>query len=128
MLNLDRAISPHNSLTDLSNTVIGGDPALLRQPYTSLTKDFLDVDLPKDIGSSFEVPIFFFSGAHDFQTPVTLSDQWFSKIKAPHKELIHFEESSHMTFNEEPGKFLTALVNRVLPLAAAESDRKASNG
>ena len=128
MLSLDRAISPHITLTDLSNTIIGDDAALLRPPYTSLTKDFLDIDLPKDIGSSFKVPIFFFSGAHDFQTPVTLSDQWFSKIKAPHKELLHFEESSHMVFSEEPGKFLTALVNRVLPLAAAESDRKVSNG
>lgn len=115
--NLERTISPHLTLTDLSNNIFGNDPALLRPPYTSLTKDFLDIDLPNDIGSKFDIPIFFFTGRHDYQTPVTLSDQWFDQITAPHKSCIHFEASSHMVFSEEPGKFLVSLINHVLPLA-----------
>ena len=113
---LDKSISPHLTLTDLSNNIVGDDIAFNRPPYHIL-KDYFEVDLPKDIGSSFEVPIFFFSGRHDFQVPVTLSDQWFSEIKSPHKELIHFEESSHVIVNEEPGKVLVALVSKVLPCA-----------
>jgi len=116
MFALERTLSPHLSLTDLSNAILGDGMAVFRPPYT-FTRDLLSNDLPKDIGSDFEVPIFFFTGAHDWQTPVTLSDQWFQEICAPHKELIHFTESSHCVVNEEPGKFLVALVNKVLPFA-----------
>lgn len=122
----DRLISPHLTLTDLSNVALGDEVAVLRPPYT-FTKDFLVTDLPMDVGSSFEVPIFFFTGAHDWQTPRILSDQWFSQINAPYKELIHFKESCHMIVNEEPGKVLTALVNKVLPYAQAEMGRDANH-
>ena len=127
MFALDNAISPHLSLTDLSHAIIGDEVAVFRPPYT-LTEEFLNIDLPNDLGSSFEAPIFFFSGTHDYHTPVSLSDQWFSEINAPYKELIHFEESSHLIINEEPGKFLMALVSKVLPLAAVESSREVTNG
>ena len=112
---LERSISPHLTLTDLSHSIIGDEPALERD--LTFTKQVLDNDLPNDLGNSFEVPIFFFSGAHDWHTPISLSDKWFGHIKAPYKELIHFEESSHFVVNEEPGKFLIALVNSVLPFA-----------
>ena len=121
--NLDRAISPHLTLTDLSNSITGDEIAVFRPPYT-FTKDFLETDLPKELGFSFEVPIFFFSGRHDWHTPVVLSDKWFNQMNAPYKELIHFEESSHAVVNEEPGKVLTALVNKVLPFAKKETAEK----
>jgi len=126
MMAFDQLISPHLTLTDLTNAKLGGEVAILRPPYT-LAKEFLDIDLPNDVGSSFEVPIFFFTGAHDWQTPWTLSDQWFSQIDTSYKELIHFEESSHFIVNEEPGKVLTALVNKVLPCAQPEMDQEANN-
>lgn len=121
MFNFERAISPHLTLTDLSHSVLGDEIALLRPPY-GFTKEFLAIDLPSDVGPSFEVPIFFFSGTHDWQTPTILSDQWFNEIQAPYKELIHFEESCHGIVNEEPGKVLVALVSKVLPLAQAVTD------
>ena len=116
MVAFDRAVSPHLTLTDISHSVLGDDVALFRSPYR-FTTEFMAIDLPSDVGSSFEVPIFFFTGSHDWHTPRLLSDKWFSQINAPYKELIHFEESSHIIVNEEPGKVLTALVNKVLPLA-----------
>lgn len=119
---LERLLSPHLSATDLSNGTIGYEDPVARPPYTGFTKEFVDNDLPKSIGSSFEVPIFFFSGRHDHQVSVTLSDQWFAQIEAPNKTLIHFEESSHMIINEEPGKLLLALVNKVLPFAQPNID------
>ena len=112
----DRLSSPHLTLNDLPNNTIGDEPALFRAGYR-FAREYMAIDLPNDVGSSFEVPLFFFSGRHDYQTPVTLSDQWFSDISAPHKELIHFEESSHFVVNEEPGKVLVALVSKVLPFA-----------
>lgn len=120
IFSLEKAISPHLSLTDLTNSILGDEVAVFRPPYT-FTKDWIVYDLPKDVGSNFEVPIFFFTGCHDWQTPVSLSDQWFKEITAPYKELIHFEESSHFVTNEEPGKVLVALVNKVLPFSHQSS-------
>ncbi|MDA9296187.1 alpha/beta hydrolase [Porticoccaceae bacterium] len=127
MLGLEKTLSPHITLTDLSHLVFGGEVALFRPPYT-FTKEFLDIDLPKDIGNAFEVPIFFFTGRHDWQTPIVLSDQWFEEISAPYKEVIHFEESSHCVVNEEPGKTLIALVNKVLPFAKVDSHEAEASG
>ena len=116
MVNLDRTISPHLTLTDLSNSILGDEMALLR-PSGGFTEDCLNQNLPKLLGSSFDVPIFFFTGAHDWHTPKVLSDKWFEQIEAPHKELVVFEESCHFVVNEEPGKVITALVTKVLPFA-----------
>ena len=120
MLAFDQLISPHLSLTDLSNSILGNEPAYIRHPESFATACY-NIDLPKDLGSSFDVPIFFLTGSHDRQTSVDLSDKWFSEIEAPHKELIHFEESSHVVINEEPGRFLLALVNRILPFSQVEA-------
>lgn len=123
MLNFDRAISPHLTLTDLSNALVGDEVALFRAPYT-LTKELMEFDLAKQLGSSFKAPIFFFTGSHEWHIPRLLSDKWFSQIDAPYKELIHFEESCHVVVNEEPGKVLVALVNKVLPFAQSEKDQE----
>lgn len=116
MINFEKLVSPHLTLIDLSNGILGEDIALFRPPYT-LTKEFMTVDLPNVLGSSFKVPIFFFTGTHDWHTPRVLSDKWFHQIDAPYKALIHFKESSHLVVNEEPGKVLISLVSKVLPCA-----------
>ena len=116
MLKSDQILSPHLTLMDINNLLLGDDIALFRNPATIAT-DFVNVNLPEQLGSSFEVPIFFFTGTHDWHTPKILSDAWFDQIKAPYKELIHFQESCHVIVNEEPGKVLMALVNKVLPCA-----------
>ena len=115
----DKLTSPHITLSDLSNSILGDKRAMERPPYI-FAKEFFSIDLPKDIGSTFKVPIFFFTGSHDWQTPVLLSDKWFSEINSPHKELIHFEESSHCVVNEEPGKFLINFITKVLPFSKGE--------
>ena len=99
---------------------------MFRAPY-HFTKEFIGIDLPNNVGSTFEVPIFFFSGSHDWVTPVSLSDEWFGQINAPYKELIHFEESSHILISEEPGKVLFALVSKVLPFAQNVTDREVND-
>lgn len=123
----ERAISPHLTMTDITNAFSGDEIALYR-PNNSLRTNFMSIDLPRDVGSSFQVPVFFFTGAHDWHTPRVLSDKWFDQINAPYKELIHFEESSHMVVNEEPGKFLATLVAKVLPMKEAEHSRGVNRG
>lgn len=122
---LEKLMSPHLTLTDLCHYILGDEPALFRSGQR-FAKEFMANDLPNDLGSTFDVPIFFFTGTHDYQTPVSLSDQWFSEITAPYKELIHFNESSHTVVNEEPGKVLVALVNKVLPFSNKKA--KGTNG
>ena len=119
IVNLDRSISPHLTLADIGHAVLGNN----EETFNAFSKETLKSNLPAQLGSSFNTPIFFFTGSHDYHTSRLLSDQWFSEIDAPYKELIHFEESCHVVINEEPGKFLMALVNKVLPFAQSETSR-----
>jgi len=119
---LSRLLNPFLTVSDLVNGIFGDQPACYLPPY-HFADELMQMNLPDQIGSSFDVPIFFFSGRHDYQTPVTLSDAWFEKIKAPYKELVHFEESAHIVVREEPGKVLVNLVNKVLPFAQAKGPK-----
>ena len=62
-------------------------------------------------------PLVFFAGRYDYTTPSSLMEEWFAKVKAPKKKFIWFEQSAHMIYEEEPGRFLVHLVQDVLPLA-----------
>lgn len=120
LLALNKLLSPHINITDIVSRITADFLAILKPPHSVFAKDFMDINLPEQIGCSFEVPIFFFSGRYDYQTSVQLSDQWFDCIEAPCKKLIHFEESSHCMPYEEPGKFLVSLVNDVLPMTISD--------
>ena len=110
---VDKWISPHYTLLDnfkrLFATQLSSD-----HPFAD---NFLKFNLPKEVGDTFELPIFFFSGVNDFHIPYANSDRWFNKISAPHKEHIVFNGSAHSAYLSEPGEFLIALVTKVLPFA-----------
>jgi pimeloyl-ACP methyl ester carboxylesterase len=78
------------------------------------------VNLMDDV--KFEIPIVIMQGRYDRGTSSQLVDEWYAKIEAPLKKLIWFEDSSHMVYEEEPGKMLVALVNEVLPLTRQTHD------
>ena len=102
--------SPHYTLSELYRAFYGGSPV-----SQQLGEEFMGIDLPKEIGSEFEAPVFFFTGRHDWHIPCSQSDDWFQKINAPYKEQIWFEESAHCAQEKEVGKFLEALITNVLP-------------
>jgi pimeloyl-ACP methyl ester carboxylesterase len=52
-----------------------------------------------------QIPIYFFTGRHDYTDPFELTEQYFELIQAPHKELVWFENSAHFPFLEEPDRF-----------------------
>ncbi|MEG2633316.1 MAG: alpha/beta hydrolase, partial [Oscillospiraceae bacterium] len=69
--------------------------------------------------TEFKVPYFIFDGVLDQNTPASLVEDYFNLIKAPHKELIWFENSGHNPMGDEPEKFkrllrekLTAIKNK----------------
>ncbi len=53
----------------------------------------------------FEVPIYFFSGRHDYVTPFELVQKYCSILEAPYKEIVWFDNSAHFPFFEEPDEF-----------------------
>lgn len=52
-----------------------------------------------------EIPVYFFTGRHDYTTPFSLIETYYEKLGAPHKRLVWFEQSAHFPFFEEPKRF-----------------------
>lgn len=87
---------------------------------TSLMGALFDVNLERT--TSFQCPVFLFTGRHDYATSHTLAERWFRSVSAPAKEFVWFEDASHMIMQEEPGRFLEHLVQDVRPLAVKAGD------
>ncbi|AEI51963.1 alpha/beta hydrolase fold protein (plasmid) [Runella slithyformis DSM 19594] len=66
--------------------------------------DFNNYDFFKQL-PEVKVPVFFISGAYDYNTPWELVERYHNTLKAPHKEFIKFEKSGHSPVFEEPEKF-----------------------
>jgi pimeloyl-ACP methyl ester carboxylesterase len=67
--------------------------------------------------SHIDCPILLFEGRHDSTTPSSIAAKWLQRVRAPTKKIVWFEDSAHMIFVEEPGKFLVHLVQDARPLA-----------
>jgi len=62
-----------------------------------------------------EVPVYFFTGRYDYNTPFELAERYYRQLEAPRgKQLIWFENSGHMIPYEEPEKYSDMLINKVL--------------
>jgi len=104
-------LSPEYSIFDSLN-VLKGKNISLEQMLTQL----LEVDLFSEI-PSVDVPVYFFSGRHDYNTPFELVEEYYEALEAPKKELVWFEESAHYMIFAEPEKLaeeLIAMKNEVL--------------
>jgi pimeloyl-ACP methyl ester carboxylesterase len=82
----------------------------------------------RQLGTTFETPLFFFQGALDLYTPAKSVQEYFATLQAPHKELLLWENEGHLTFLTSPEMILKELVARVRPLATggAPSEQPAS--
>jgi pimeloyl-ACP methyl ester carboxylesterase len=72
-------------------------------------------------GVQFTVPLFFFQGTDDIQTPLSLVEEYFTQLRAPRKELITFPGGGHNCFYYMSSRFLDELNARVRPLARASA-------
>jgi len=57
------------------------------------------------------VPVYFFAGRHDWNTPYRLVEDYFAQLYAPAgKELIWFEDAAHDVFFDRPAHVVEALL------------------
>jgi len=64
-----------------------------------------------------DVPVFFFTGRHDWNTPFSLVEEWAAKLDAPHVEIVWFDAAGHVPPLEAPEDFQRRLVEKLTPLA-----------
>jgi len=81
-----------------------------------LLADRLQVDLLSQV-RRLEVPVFFFLGRQDFNTPTSLVEEWAARLQAPRVEIVWFENAGHFLAVEAPEEFQRRLVEKLLPLA-----------
>jgi len=60
------------------------------------------------------VPVYFLIGRHDINAPVTLTEQYYEVLDAPHKQIVWFEHSGHTPWVSESDRFVQAMVDTVL--------------
>ncbi|MFP8876640.1 MAG: alpha/beta hydrolase [Myxococcota bacterium] len=79
-----------------------------------------DIDFFLDI-PRLDVPVYFFMGRHDYNTPFSLVERYFEILEAPYKEIVWFEESAHMPNLEEPERFQDAIIEKISTQPSAAS-------
>jgi pimeloyl-ACP methyl ester carboxylesterase len=79
-------------------------PKAAKLSLNKMWKPLLGIDFLSTV-PKLEVPVYFFVGQHDFQTPTELTEQYYELLECPYKEFIVFEDSAHMLNFEEPEKF-----------------------
>jgi pimeloyl-ACP methyl ester carboxylesterase len=77
-----------------------------------LFEELTTLDVPS-LGQEFHVPMFIFQGTEDPSTPCELAEQYFSTLRAPHKEFVRFEKCHHFVVFNRPDDFLRELLARV---------------
>jgi pimeloyl-ACP methyl ester carboxylesterase len=73
----------------------------------------MDVDLMEDV-QKLEIPVYFFTGRYDYQTPCELLEEYYQVLEAPHKEIVWFENSGHVPNLDEPDAYQNRLIDIVL--------------
>jgi pimeloyl-ACP methyl ester carboxylesterase len=105
--------SPLYSLRDLASLFAG-----FQWSTAQLFTELMAYDARR-LGSRFEVPFFLFQGEHDVITLTTLATEYFAQVQAPTKGLALIPDAGHFAAFTQPDRFLTELLTRVHPLAAA---------
>jgi pimeloyl-ACP methyl ester carboxylesterase len=106
-------VSPHYSLLDGLRFARGISASLETWLKEMPKADFFHT-IPR-----IEVPVYFFTGRRDYNTPFEVVERYAEQLQAPHKEIVWFERSAHSPNLEEPDRFQELMVSRVL----AESSR-----
>jgi len=97
--------APEYSLRDYFRWIRGANRG--SGPMWEETSSF---DAFKEV-TELQVPVYFFSGRNDYNTPLELVRRYFEVLKAPKdKQLIIFENSAHTPFMKEPEKFNMEMV------------------
>ena len=74
----------------------------------SLHSELMKINFSETI-RELSLPVYFLVGRQDILSPPELAENYFRKLKAPHKTFIWFEKSGHFPFLQEPDKFNNVL-------------------
>jgi pimeloyl-ACP methyl ester carboxylesterase len=92
--------APEYSLRDAYNIRAKGVSLYSgRFVYNSISGELMDVI------TRVKTPVYFFTGRYDYCDPYALTEQYFSKINAPDKHMIWFENSGPFSFLRGTGSF-----------------------
>lgn len=91
--------APEYTLRDALNVKKGADLVGREMKYDVAPKP-LEGEIRK-----IDVPVFFFLGRRDLNTPSELAVQYLDRLDAPLKRIVWFEKSAHFPFFEEPDRF-----------------------
>ncbi|MBZ0298717.1 MAG: alpha/beta hydrolase [Anaerolineae bacterium] len=94
----------------------------LRDGFLTVYPQLYDLDFRAQ-ATQVDVPVYFIKGRWDVNAMNPLLEEYFAILKAPHKELIWFEDSAHTPSWDEPGHFIEVMVNTVL--SQTESSQRA---
>ena len=78
-----------------------------------LWDEILCTDLRETV-TRLDLPVYFFTGAHDLTAMPALSRDYFGEIDAPAKGYYVFENSAHSPLFEEPGRAIEIIVQDVM--------------
>ena len=108
-------LSPDYSDAELAHIWDGNDFSehyLLRQV----------VGIDESATRQLDCPLIVCAGRHDFVVNSELAAQWCAQVRAPHKQLVWFENAGHLVMTDEPGKFLVSLLQHARPIAERAGD------
>jgi pimeloyl-ACP methyl ester carboxylesterase len=101
--------SPDYSLADAVRFFRGQSFSLMHMWEESLKTNLFE-QAPR-----IEVPVYFFTGRHDFNHPAEEAERYFQALDAPRgKHFIWFEDAAHMLPYEAAEEYADALIHRVL--------------
>ncbi len=100
--------SPHYTAEDKNNLL-----KALSQTQNLMWPQLGKVDFFEEV-TELKIPVYFFTGRYDYQTPFEIVERYFSILKAPAKEIIWFENSGHMPNLDEPEAYQDKLVQQLL--------------
>jgi pimeloyl-ACP methyl ester carboxylesterase len=63
-----------------------------------------------------EVPVYLFTGRHDWNTPFPLIEEWAARLEAPHVEIVWFGGAGHVPPLEVPEEFQRRLIEKLRSL------------
>jgi pimeloyl-ACP methyl ester carboxylesterase len=69
-------------------------------------------------------PVYLLSGRKDYQTNFNITEQYYSKLKAPRKELFWFENTAHSVPASQPQLLQDIIIQKILQLPPASAGGK----
>ena len=101
-------LSPEYSIFDALNVLRGSKISVKKMQNQIFGLDFFK-EIPE-----VRVPVYFFTGRHDYNSSFELVEEYYEVLKAPKKDMVWFEKSAHSPNLEEPERFTRLMVEKVL--------------